>query len=51
LIKTKNRAIEIARLPDGTPVAAVENKLLATAFHPELTNDTRFHRYFLSLIR
>jgi len=51
LIETKDPAIEIARLADGTPVAAVENKLLATAFHPELTNDTRFHRYFLSLIR
>ena len=51
LIEIKDRAIEIARLGDGTPVAAVENKLLATAFHPELTNDTRFHRYFLSLIR
>lgn len=51
LIETRDRAIEIARLADGTPVAAVENKLLATAFHPELTSDTRFHRYFLSLIR
>ena len=51
LVETKNRAIEIARLADSTPVAAVENKLLATAFHPELTSDTRFHRYFLSLIR
>ncbi|MGD9175284.1 MAG: pyridoxal 5'-phosphate synthase glutaminase subunit PdxT [Desulfobacterales bacterium] len=51
LIEIRDRAIEIARLADGTPVAAVENKLLATAFHPELTNDTRFHRYFLSLIR
>lgn len=51
LIETQGQAIEIARLADGTPVAAVENKLLATAFHPELTNDTRFHRYFLSLVR
>jgi 5'-phosphate synthase pdxT subunit len=51
LVEIKDRAIEIARLADGTPVAAVENKLLVTAFHPELTNDTRFHRYFLSLIR
>jgi 5'-phosphate synthase pdxT subunit len=51
LIETRDRAIEIAWLTDGTPVAAVENKLLATAFHPELTSDTRFHRYFLSLIR
>ena len=51
LVETKGEAIEIARLADGTPVAAIENKLLATAFHPELTGDTRFHRYFLSLIR
>lgn len=51
LIEIKDRAIELARLSDGTPVAAVENKLLVTAFHPELTSDNRFHRYFLSLIR
>jgi 5'-phosphate synthase pdxT subunit len=50
LIKTRDRAIEIAWLADGTPVAAVENNLLATAFHPELTSDTRFHRFFLSKI-
>jgi 5'-phosphate synthase pdxT subunit len=51
LIETRHQAIKIAWLADGTPVAAAENKLLVTAFHPELTNDTRFHRYFLSLIR
>ena len=50
LLETKGKAREIARLADGTPVAAVENQLLATAFHPELTDDTRFHRYFLRLI-
>ncbi len=51
LIQTKGRAVTIARLADGTPVAAAEDRLLATAFHPELTNDSRFHQYFLSLIR
>ena len=50
LVQTKGRAVTIARLADGTPVAAIEDRLLATAFHPELTNDTRFHQYFLSLI-
>jgi pyridoxal 5'-phosphate synthase pdxT subunit len=40
----------IAALPDGRIVAALQGKLLATSFHPELTNDTRFHEYFLSLI-
>lgn len=30
-------------------VAARQGNLLATSFHPELTDDPRFHRYFLSL--
>ncbi len=38
-------------LPDGRIVAAQEGHLLATSFHPELTGDTRFHEYFLSLIK
>lgn len=38
-------------LPDGRIVAAQENKLLATSFHPELTGDSRFHEYFVSLCR
>ncbi|MGB8646304.1 MAG: pyridoxal 5'-phosphate synthase glutaminase subunit PdxT [Anaerolineae bacterium] len=37
----------LARLEDGTIVAARQGHLLATSFHPELTADTRFHRYFL----
>lgn len=41
----------IARLPDGRIVAAQQGKLLATAFHPEITQDDRFHRYFLALVR
>ncbi len=39
----------LARLPDGRIVAAQQKKLLATSFHPELTEDDRFHRFFLSL--
>lgn len=40
----------LARLADnGSIVAARQNHLLATAFHPELTADTRFHEYFLTL--
>jgi 5'-phosphate synthase pdxT subunit len=37
----------IARLPDGRPVAARQGRLLATAFHPELTPDPRLHKLFL----
>jgi 5'-phosphate synthase pdxT subunit len=40
----------IARLDNGTIVAARQGKLLAAAFHPELTSDLRFHQYFLSLV-
>jgi len=39
----------LAELPDGRPVAVQQGNLLATSFHPELTNDTRFHQYFLDL--
>jgi 5'-phosphate synthase pdxT subunit len=39
----------LCALPDGRIVAAQQGKLLATSFHPELTDDDRFHRYFLSL--
>ena len=36
-------------LPDGRIVAARQGRLLATSFHPELTDDLRFHRYFLEM--
>nr|WP_298007075.1 hypothetical protein [uncultured Anaerolinea sp.] len=36
---------------DGRIVAAQQGKLLATSFHPELTGDDRFHRYFVELAR
>jgi 5'-phosphate synthase pdxT subunit len=39
----------LARLTDGTVVAVQEGNILATAFHPELTEDGRIHRFFLSL--
>ena len=39
----------LARLEDGRPVAVQQENLLATAFHPELTADTRVHEYFVSL--
>jgi len=39
----------LSRLPDGRIVAAQQGRWLATSFHPELTGDDRFHRYFLEL--
>jgi 5'-phosphate synthase pdxT subunit len=40
----------LASLPDGRIVAVQQGHFLATSFHPELTGDSRFHQYFLSLI-
>jgi len=50
LIESVGPAVEVlARLPEGGIVAARQANLLATAFHPELTGDPRFHRYFLAM--
>jgi 5'-phosphate synthase pdxT subunit len=43
------QAAALARLADGRIIAAREGRWLATCFHPELTGDTRFHRYFLQM--
>jgi 5'-phosphate synthase pdxT subunit len=40
----------LASLPDGRIVAAQQGHFLATSFHPELTGDSRFHEYFMSLV-
>jgi pyridoxal 5'-phosphate synthase pdxT subunit len=40
----------LATLPDGRIVAAQEGHWLATSFHPELTSDDRFHRYFTAMV-
>lgn len=51
VIEQANGKVEIlARLADGTDVAARQGKLLASAFHPELTSDLRFHQYFLDIV-
>jgi len=39
----------LASLDDGTVVAAREGNVLVTSFHPELTEDLRFHRYFVEM--
>jgi 5'-phosphate synthase pdxT subunit len=45
----KNARI-LSALEDGRIVAAQEGHWLATSFHPELTDDDRFHRYFLTFV-
>ena len=41
----------LATLNDGKIVAAEQGNLLGTAFHPELTQDLRFHEYFVKKMR
>lgn len=52
-IEAVGPAVEVlATLPGRqTIVAARQQNLLVTSFHPELTSDTRFHAYFLSMLR
>ena len=51
LIEEVGSGVEIlGKLPNGTVVAARQEKLVATSFHPELTNDLRFHRYFSQIV-
>jgi 5'-phosphate synthase pdxT subunit len=49
IVKAGPEVEVLARLANGSIVAARQGALLATAFHPELTDDTRFHRYFLDM--
>ena len=51
IIEQANSEVEIlAKLADGTTVAARQGKLLVSAFHPELTDDLRLHQYFLDIV-
>ncbi len=40
----------MASLDDGRPVAVRQDSLFATAFHPELTDDTRIHEMFVRIV-
>lgn len=41
----------LAALDDGRVVAVEQGNVIATSFHPEMTDDHRFHEYFLSKVR
>ena len=49
LVRVGESVKVISALPYGMPVAVRQGNRMATSFHPELTNDTRFHQYFLDL--
>jgi pyridoxal 5'-phosphate synthase pdxT subunit len=50
LVESVGASVDVlATLSSGAIVAARQGRLLATSFHPELSYDDRFHRYFVSL--
>ena len=52
IMETLDSKVEaLATLADGRIVAAQQGHLLATSFHPELTDDDRVHALFLSMVR
>ncbi len=50
IVRTHDGVETLAELADGSSVAVRQGKLLASAFHPELTDDLRFHQYFLDIV-
>ncbi|MFR5876289.1 MAG: pyridoxal 5'-phosphate synthase glutaminase subunit PdxT [Eubacterium sp.] len=49
-ISEASPTVEILSTVDGKIVAARQDRFLATAFHPELTDDLTVHKYFLNMI-
>lgn len=49
-IERVGEGVDVLARHDGRIVAARQGDLLATAFHPELTGDPRFHRYFVESV-
>ncbi|WP_151736946.1 pyridoxal 5'-phosphate synthase glutaminase subunit PdxT [Paenibacillus tengchongensis] len=51
LIEEAGPEVDILAAYDGQIVAARQKHLLVSSFHPELTEDTSFHRYFLDMVK
>ena len=43
--------VEVVATEGSDPVAVRQGRVLASTFHPELSDDTRVHRAFLDLVR
>ncbi len=48
-IERRGAGVEVLASCDGHPVAIREGSVLACAFHPELTDDPRFHAIFMAM--
>jgi 5'-phosphate synthase pdxT subunit len=51
IIESVGKGVEVLAEDAGHPVLVREGKILASTFHPELTDDSTVHEYFLKLVR
>ncbi len=49
-IKKLGEGVEVLASYDGDPVLVRQGNILASSFHPELTQDTRIHEYFIRMV-
>ena len=49
IIREVGKSVKILSTHNDEIIAAKQDKILATSFHPELTDDPRIHQYFLKL--
>ena len=50
-VESAGKGVEVLAEHKGKIVAVKQGHMLATAFHPELTDDLRIHAYFLDMVR
>jgi pyridoxal 5'-phosphate synthase pdxT subunit len=50
-IESAGPGVEVLGSCEGHAVAARQGRVLVTAFHPELTDDTRLHELFITMVR
>jgi 5'-phosphate synthase pdxT subunit len=50
IIRRAGDRVEVLAKDGDTPVLVRQGKILATAFHPELTTDRRIHKFFVDTI-
>lgn len=50
MIETMGNNVKAIAFVNGRPVAVKQGNILATAFHPELTNNISFHKYFANMV-
>ena len=51
IISSVGEGVEILATVDNQVVAAQEENMLVTSFHPELTDDARLHQYFINMCK